>query len=158
MSYRSFTVFLSYALMMSGTAAAITGLGAMLVREAAPALTPAVAEAAPVSRVEHGLRVQARAAARQPTAYRIEARALSSPDMPASKLADLMDTAERALPPPALPDPRPSPASKVSSVPDVSPTKPRVAGWIKRVRPNRHNEHVAESTARIIERSLKAEI
>lgn len=154
MSYRSFTVFLSYALMMSGTAAAITGLGAMLVREAAPALTPAVAEAAPVSRVEHGLRVQARAAARQPTAYRIEARALSSPDMPASKLADLMDTAERALPPP----PRPSPASKVSSVPDVSPTKPRVAGWIKRVRPNRHNEHVAESTARIIERSLKAEI
>lgn len=140
--------------MMSGTAAAITGLGAMLVREAAPALTPAVAEAAPVSRVEHGLRVQARAAARQPTAYRIEARALSSPDMPASKLADLMDTAERALPPP----PRPSPASKVSSVPDVSPTKPRVAGWIKRVRPNRHNEHVAESTARIIERSLKAEI
>jgi hypothetical protein len=145
--------------MVSGTVAAIADLGRTMARHAASVLTFAEAEDAPISRVERGLEVQARAAAWQPARYRVEARALSSPDMSAPQLAALMDAAERAsLPAPVAPIARTRPVDDQPPVPQVHTPRPRVAGWIKRARPNRPDEHVAESTARIIERSLKAEI
>ncbi|AGK58241.1 hypothetical protein HYPDE_32843 [Hyphomicrobium denitrificans 1NES1] len=150
MNSRSVVVLVLYASVMTGLTALIAELGATVARQAVHVLSFAENPDQPVSRVERGLEAQARVKEWQPVGHVIELRAAPPPpEASAVALASGMDEAEDA----DLPKPRPSPA------PGVKPVKPRVAGWIRRaVRVSPPRNAVAESTARIIQRHLRAEM
>ena len=146
MGYRPVTGLLVYVVSVAGVATLVTELGESMVRHAAYALA-LDGTSVPRSRVDRGLEAQARIAAWQPSHYVVETRALKSPDISAVALAHSLDVAESK--------PAPPPAAK-AKIP-----KARVAGWVKRARRAARGDDTladAECPARIIERSLKAEI
>lgn len=156
MGYRSVVVLVLYASLVTGLVALITEFGAMIARQAPQVLAFAEDSDQPASRVEHGLEVQARATEWQPVSHIAEIRAIEPPEVSAVTLASAMDAAEGAdLPEQDVQTPPPAkPKAKFKAV------KPRVAGWIRRVArsPVHHRDHIAESTARLIERRLRAEM
>jgi hypothetical protein len=126
----------------------VTELGVAMARNAAYALVLDGTSIPLRSRVDRGLEAQARTATWQPSHYVIETRALKPPDISAVALAHSLDVAESK--------PSPPPAAPKSEAP-----KARVAGWVKRARRAARKDDSladADSPARIIERSLKAEI
>lgn len=144
-----------YASLVTGLVALITEFGAMIARQAPEVLAFAEDSDQPASRVEHGLEVQARATEWQPVSHIAEMRAVEPPEVSAVTLASAMDAAEGAdLPKQDLQTPPAKPRAEAKAV------KPRVAGWVRRVtRPPVHRrDHVTESTARLIERRLRAEM
>jgi hypothetical protein len=151
----TFGLFLYVALMTVFVMAAIES-SAALARRAAVALAFIQDDDPTTSRVESGLEAQARVAEWQPASYVIETRAVERPDVSAVALARAMDVAEDvSLPPPKAVGARALPAK----VPMAAlPIKPRVAGWIRRIKLSSSDRTFAESTARIIERSLKSEL
>jgi hypothetical protein len=148
-------VLVLYASVMTGLSALIAELGATVARRAAHVLSFAENPDQPASRVERGLEAQARVTEWQPVqpvSHVVELRA-APPSSQASAvvLASEMDAAEDADL--SKPQPRSSPA------PSVKPVKPRVAGWIRRaVRMSPPRNAVAESTADLIQRHLRAEM
>jgi len=152
----TFGLFLYVALMTVFVTAAIES-SAALARRAAVALAFIQDDDPTTSRVESGLEAQARVAEWQPASYVIETRAVERPDVSAVALARAMDVAEDVSlpPPPKAVGARALPAK----VPMAAlPIKPRVAGWIRRIKLSSADRTFAESTARIIERSLKSEL
>jgi len=152
MRYRPIVGLLFYIVSVAGVATLATELGLATVRHAAADLAfdnPSVPKS---SRVDRGLEAQARTAAWQPSHYVVETRALNAPDISVAALARSIDAAESSSSAPAAPKSPVAPKSEVS--------KARVAGWVKRAdRPARDNTLAdADCPARIIERSLKAEI
>ena len=153
MGYRSVVVLVLYASLVTGLVALITEFGAMIARQAPQVLAFAEDSDQPASRVEHGLEVQARATEWQPVSHIAEIRAIEPPEVSAVTLASAMDAAEDAdLPQRQL-------QTQLPPKPKTKTVKPRVAGWIRRVdrQASRHND-VAESTARLIQRHLRAEM
>jgi hypothetical protein len=141
-----------YASLVTSLSALIAGLGASVARQGALALSFGEDQNQRVSRVERGLETQARVTEWQPVSHVIEMRAISSPEVSATALASAMDAAEGA----DLPRMKRPP---VRGTPKARPVKPRVAGWIRRVAPvSPRRSDFAESTARIIERQLRAEM
>lgn len=150
----TFGLFLYVASMTVFVVAAVES-SAILARRAAAALAFVQGDDSTTSRVESGLEAQARVAEWQPASYVIETRAVERPDVSAVALARAMDAAEDVALPPSK---RVSAKALPEKVPmKVLPVKPRVAGWIRRIKPS-SGDRYAESTARIIERSLKSEL
>lgn len=142
-----------YASLVTGLAVLIAEFSATMARQAAHILAFAEDPDQPASRVEHGLEVQARVTEWQPMSHVIEMRAAEPPEVSAITLASAMDAAEDAdLPQRQL-------QTQLPPKPKTKTVKPRVAGWIRRVdrQASRHND-VAESTARLIQRHLRAEM
>lgn len=158
MGYRSVVVLVFYASLVTGLVALIAEFSATIARQAPNVLAFAEDPDQPASRVEHGLEVQARATEWQPVSHVAEIRAVEPPEVSAVTLASAMDAAEGAdLPGQEL---QQELHTQPPTKPKAKPVKPRVAGWIRRVaRPPVHRrEHIAESTARLIERRLRAEM
>jgi hypothetical protein len=155
---RAITILSLYVALVTGASALIIELGTAIVHGTAGKLVFAEKEIPPASRVEQGLEVQARVASWQPMPGVIEVRALERPEIPASALAYSMDVAEHGIEPTAIPaaEPKIETPKIVTKKPTVARTA-RVAGWRKRVRVQPRHD-VEETTARIIERNLKAEI
>ena len=152
MGYRSVVVLVLYTSLVTGLVALIAEFSATIARQAPHVLAFAEDPDQPASRVEHGLEVQARATEWQPVSHVPEIRAFEPPEASAVTLASSMDAAEGAdLPEQKL---QTQPPTK----PKAQPVKPRVAGWIRRVARPVHRNRVAESTARLIERRLRAEM
>lgn len=154
MGYRSVVVLVLYTSLVTGLVALIAEFSATIARQAPHVLAFAEDPDQPASRVKHGLEVQARSTEWQPVSHVAEIRAVEPPEASAVTLAGAMDAAEGAdLPEQKL---QTQPPTK----PKAKPVKPRVAGWIRRVaRPPVHRrDDIAESTARLIERRLKAEM
>jgi hypothetical protein len=146
MRYRVVLGLLFYVASLAGVATLATELGATLAHHAAYALAFEGTSAPPLSRVDRGLEAHARTVAWQPLRYVTETRALKPPDISAVALARSIDAAEST--------PSPSAAASDREIP-----KARVAGWVKRA--GLGNEAAvadADCPARIIERSLKAEM
>lgn len=143
-----------YASLVTGLAVLIAEFSATMARQAAHVLAFADDPDQPASRVEQGLEVQARVTEWQPVGHVIEMRAAEPPEVSAVTLASAMDAAEDA----DLPQQQQL-QTQLPPKPKAKAVRPRVAGWIRRVdRPaSRHND-VAESTARLIQRHLRAEM
>lgn len=146
MRYRPIAGLLFYIVSVAGVATLATEFGVAMVRHAAFALALYGNSVPTPSRVDRGLEAQARTASWQPSHYVTETRALNPPDISAVALARSIDAAESKPSPPAAPKS------------DVS--KARVAGWVKRSDRVARDDTLAEADcpARIIERSLKAEM
>ncbi len=151
MNSRSIVVLVLYATLVTGLTAAIAEVGTAMARQTAGLLLLAERPDQPVSRVEKGLEVQARVSDFQPVSHVIELHAYPATNASAVALAMAMDTAEAAvLPKKALPATAPKLAART--------VKPRVAGWIKRVRAPVPPIEFHETTAQLIQRHLRADM
>jgi hypothetical protein len=147
MRYPPVAGLLFYVASVAGVATLATELGAALLRNAAATLALDGASAPTPSRVDRGLEAQARTAAWQPAHYTVEARALKPPDISVVALAASIDAAES------------KPSSPASASKAALP-KARVAGWVKWAGGEEGDDTMADADcpARIVERSLKAEM
>ncbi|GAG08723.1 unnamed protein product [marine sediment metagenome] len=137
-------------LFLIGLAVAAIGVAARVASSTFAELTIARSATSQPSRVKTGLEAQERQAQWQSTDHVLERPPV--PDVSAAALAKGLEAAETH----SLPAETHSPPTDVSS--KARPTRPRVAGWMKRDKPKAATSLADESPSLIITRSLRGEM